>query len=60
MGTSLVVMSQIKNLAKIGEKNLSVSNEYYEALNNKVKKLIEESCQRANANNRNTLMKRDV
>jgi histone H3/H4 len=60
MGTSLVVKSQIKDYAKVGEKELSVSNDFYDALNKKVEKIIGEACIRAVANNRNTLMGRDV
>ena len=60
MGTGLVVRSQIKNYAKMGDRKLSVSNEFYDALNKKVEKMIEEACIRAIANNRNTLMARDV
>ena len=60
MGTGLIVRSQIKNYAKVGEKRLSVSSDFYEALDKKVAKLIEEACIRATANNRNTLMSRDV
>ena len=60
MGTSLVVRSQIKNYAKVDDKPLSISEEFYEALNKKVEKLIEESSKRARANNRNTLMGRDA
>jgi len=60
MGTSLVVRSQVKNLAKVDEKALNVAEGFYEALNKKVEKLIEEASRRAKANNRNTLMGRDV
>ena len=60
MGTGLVVRSQIKNYAKAGDKTLNVSKEFYEALNKKAAKLIEEACVRALANNRTTLMARDV
>tara|TARA_Y100000310_G_C20668591_1_gene809010 strand:+ start:112 stop:294 length:183 start_codon:yes stop_codon:yes gene_type:complete len=60
MGTSLVVRSQIKNFAKIDEKVLNISNGFCEALNKKVEELIVKSCKRAKANNRNTLMGRDV
>ena len=38
MGTSLVVRSQVKNYTKIDEKTLSVSEDFYEALNKKVEK----------------------
>ena len=60
MGTAIVVRSQIRNYAKINEKALNISNEFYEALNRKVQKMIEEACVRAIANNRTTLMGRDV
>ena len=60
MGTSLVVRSQIKNYTKVEGKPLNISNDFYEVLNKKVEKLIEEACKRAKSNNRNTLMGRDV
>lgn len=60
MGTSLVIRSQVKNYAKVDGKTLSISEDFYEALNKKVEKLIEEASKRARANNRNTLMGRDV
>ena len=60
MGTSLVVRSQVKNFTKIDEKTLSVSEDFYEALNKKVEKLIEEASKRAKLNNRNTVMGRDI
>lgn len=60
MGTAIVVRSQIRNFAKIDGKALNISNEFYEALNRKVEKLIMEACGRAKANNRTTLMGRDV
>jgi|TARA_Y100000031_G_scaffold152723_1_gene196428 histone H3/H4 len=60
MGTALVVRSQIKNFAKTDGKTLNISNEFYNALNKKVEKTIEEACIRAIANNRTTLMGRDV
>jgi len=60
MGTSLVVRSQIKNYAKVDGKQLSIAEDFYEAINKKVEKLIEEASKRANSNNRNTLMGRDA
>jgi histone H3/H4 len=60
MGTSLVVMSQVKNYAKVDDKPLCISEDFYEALNKKVEKLIEEAAKRAKSNNRNTVMARDV
>lgn len=60
MGSAIVVRSQIRNFAKIDGKALNISNEFYEALNRKVEKLIMEACERAKANSRTTLMGRDV
>ena len=60
MGTNLVVRSQVKNYAKVDDKPLSVSEDFYEALNKKIEKLIEDAAKRAKANNRNTVMARDV
>ena len=60
MGTAIVARSQIKNYAKTNGKALNISNEFYEALNRKVQKMIEEACVRAIANSRTTLMGRDV
>ncbi len=60
MGTSLVVRSQIKNFAKIDGKQLNITEDFYDELNKKVEKLIEESSKRAKLNNRNTLMGRDI
>lgn len=60
MGTSLVVRSQVKNYAKVEGKTSNITEDFYEELNKKIEKLIEESCRRAKANNRTTLMGRDV
>ena len=60
MGTSLVVRSQVKNYAKVDGKPLNVAEDFYEALNKKVEKVIEEASKRAKLNNRNTLMGRDA
>lgn len=57
---SLIVVSQIKSMTKVDEKSLAVSSDFYEALNNKVRMIIEKACKRAKANNRNTVMGRDV
>lgn len=60
MGTSLVVRSQIKQYAKVDEKPLNISTDFFDELNKKVESLIKEACQRAKANNRNTVMGRDI
>jgi histone H3/H4 len=58
--TNLIVVSQIKNIAKVEDKPLNVSSDFYEALNAKVKEIIETSCKRAKLNGRNTVMGKDV
>ena len=60
MGTSLVVRTQVKKLAKFEGKELYISAEFFDALNKKVERIIEEASIRAKANNRTTLMARDV
>ena len=60
MGTSLVVRSQVKKYTRVDDKPLSIAEDFYDALNRKVEKLIEESSKRAKLNNRSTLMGRDV
>ena len=60
MTKSLIVRSQIKEFAKIDNKPLNVSSDFYEALNEKVKNIVAESCKRAKLNSRNTVMGKDV
>lgn len=60
MTKSLIVRSQIKEFAKIDNKPLNVSADFYEALNEKVKNIVAESCKRAKLNSRNTVMGKDV
>ena len=60
MTKSVIVKSQVKELAKLEGKSLSVSEEFYRALEEKNKKLIEEACRRAKLNSRNTVMARDL
>jgi len=60
MTKSVIVKSQIKKHAAFEGKQLSVSEEFYKAMEEKVKKLIEESCKRAKKNSRNTVMERDL
>jgi len=47
-------------MAKIEDKPLNVSGDFYTTLEEKVKKIVEESCKRAKLNNRNTVMGKDV
>ena len=60
MTKSVIVKSQVKELAKLDGKQLSVAEEFYKELVEKNKKLIEEACKRAKLNSRNTLMARDL
>tara|TARA_B100000315_G_C14164218_1_gene401480 strand:- start:220 stop:402 length:183 start_codon:yes stop_codon:yes gene_type:complete len=60
MGTSLIVRSQVKNYAKVDDKTLNVTEDFYEELNKKVIALIEDASRRAKLNNRTTLMGRDA
>ena len=50
----------MKKYTKVDDKPLSIAEDFYDALNRKVEKLIEESSKRAKLNNRSTLMGRDV
>jgi histone H3/H4 len=60
MTKSIIVKSQVKELAKIDDKPLSVAEEFYNALEEKNKQLIAEACKRAKANQRSTIMARDL
>ena len=60
MTKSVIVKSQVKELAKLDGKSLSVAEEFYKALEERNRKLIEEACKRAKLNSRNTLMTRDL
>ena len=60
MAKSVIVKSQVKELAKIENKPLSVSEEFYRVLEEKVKRDIEQACKRAKLNSRNTIMARDL
>ena len=57
---SIIVRSQVKDIAKIEGKPLNVSADLYTALDEKVKKIVEDACKRAKLNNRNTVMGKDV
>lgn len=60
MTKSIIVKSQVKELAKTDSKPLSVAEEFYKELEEKVKRDIETACKRARLNNRNTIMARDL
>jgi len=58
--SELVVKAKIKELSKIDDKNLNVANDFYEVINVKVEKIINDACKRARLNGRNTVMGKDV
>ena len=60
MTKSVIVKSQVKELAKLDGKSLSVAEEFYKALEDEVKRTVEKSCRRAKQNSRNTVMARDL
>jgi histone H3/H4 len=60
MKGSLIVAANVKDAAKIEEKNLNVSEDFYRELENKVKEIVNKACVRAKANGRNTVMGKDV
>jgi len=60
MGDSIVIKSRIKDFAKVEGKDLNVTGDFADALSKKVITLIQEACQRARANARNTVMVKDL
>ncbi|HLC60833.1 MAG TPA: DUF1931 domain-containing protein [Candidatus Nanoarchaeia archaeon] len=60
MTKNIIVKSQVKELAKIDGKSLSVAEEFYKALEDKNHQLVADACKRAKLNNRNTIMARDL
>ena len=50
----------MKELAKLDNKPLSVADEFYTALEEDVKRIVEKACRRAKQNSRNTIMARDL
>ena len=60
MPKSVIVKSQVKELAKIDNKPLSVAEEFYKALEEKVWKDVEQACKRAKLNSKNTTMTGDL
>ncbi|MEK6943602.1 MAG: DUF1931 domain-containing protein [Nanoarchaeota archaeon] len=60
MDKIMIVKSEVKQNAKIDDKQLMVSEDFYDALDAKVKELVEKACKRAKLNSRNTVMARDL
>jgi len=55
----ITVRSQIKEIVKEAGIN-NLSEDFFHRLDEKVKKIILESCQRAKENNRRTVMGKDI
>ncbi|MEK6983049.1 MAG: hypothetical protein AABX33_00615 [Nanoarchaeota archaeon] len=60
MAKSIIVKSQLKEHSQPNGKQLCVSDEFYKALEEKVKKSVEGACKRARQNSRNTSMEMDL
>lgn len=56
----LVVKAKAKEAAKVDEKALNVSTDFYDKLNELTEKIIKDACKRAKANGRNTVMGKDL
>ncbi|MFC1768738.1 hypothetical protein ACFLZX_03150 [Nanoarchaeota archaeon] len=57
---SIINRSKIKEYATLNDKPLNVSSEFINALESKTAEIIKDSCKRARANGRNTLMEKDL
>ena len=60
MTKSIIVKSQVKEHAKLDGRELSVAEEFYTALEEKNRQLVQDACKRAKLNSRNTIMARDL
>jgi len=60
MAKTLIVTSRVRELAKNGRQHLCMSIDFTDALTKKVERLIDEAANRATANNRTTLMAKDL
>lgn len=60
MPKSLIVRSNMKSYARVNERPLNISTDFYEKLNEKVISLVKDACRRAKENNRNTVMGKDI
>jgi len=56
----LIVRSNIKEHAKVNDRALNVSTDFYKRLDETVIELIKKACKRAKENNRNTVMGKDI
>jgi len=58
MTVKLCMNNKVKEYCN--SQDVSVSKDFYEAYNNKCKKLLDEACERAKANTRKTVLTRDL
>lgn len=58
----IIVRSQIRRIVEEIDKNrkINISNDFFVELSKHVEQLVKKSCERARANNRNTIMGKDV
>jgi len=56
----LIVKSNLKHAAELDGKNFSISGDFADALDEKVKQVIKKACERARENGRHTVMPRDL
>ncbi|MBS3109119.1 DUF1931 domain-containing protein [Candidatus Woesearchaeota archaeon] len=56
----LIVKSNIKEATTYQGKAYNVSSDFADALDAKVKEMIQDACRRAGQNNRHTIMPRDL
>lgn len=57
---SLIVKGNLKEVANYNDKNLSISKDFIEMLEEKTDNMIKEACRRAIENKRNTVMAKDL
>jgi len=57
---SLIVKSNLKDIAKIDDKALNISGDFADALNSKVEQFVRDACRRARDNGRSTVMAKDL
>ena len=57
---SLIVKAKLKEAARDDKGALNVAGDFADKLNEKVEALVKEACQRARANQRSTVMAKDL
>ncbi len=57
---SLIVKSNLKEIAAIDGKSLNIAGDFADTLNSKVEQLVRDACRRAKENGRSTVMAKDL